>query len=462
MKKVTNKILWIFAIGQLGWSMLSGIVSNWLVFFYMPENSEIKLGQKYFITQGSIFLGLTVIGLITATGRLFDAVTDPWIASKSDRSRHKDGRRIPFMRAIAIPFAAMTVLIFVSPVGAFGSKPTGGSVWFNNGFLLVTLLLFYLFMTIYCTPYNALLPELGRDPKDRINVSTYISVTFFIGNAISYLVPNIAGFMRDSLGYANSFRVTIGILAAVAAVCMLVPVFGIKEADYVDTTPSETPAFASLSKTFKNGEFRKFVASDIFYWLALTMFQTGLSFYITSLIGLGADKTFLLFAVMTGMSLVFYAPVNIVAKKLGKKKLVIFAFVFFSCVFAFTAFAGKLGMGKMANGLAIAVLAAIPMAILGILPQAIVADVAQADSIKTGESREGMFFAARTFAMKLGQALAMVLFTSIKGIGENGFGLRLTAAVAAALCLIGGIILALYNEKKITSVIAEGKEENDA
>ena len=454
MKKITNKVLWTFAIGQLGWSMLSGIVSNWLVFFYMPENSEITNGQSIYITQGSIFLGLTVIGIITAVGRIFDAVTDPYIASKSDRSRHKDGRRIPFMRAISVPFAAVTVLIFISPVS--------GESWINNGFLLVTLLLFYLFMTIYCTPYNAMLPELGRDPKDRINVSTYISVTFFAGNAISYLVPNIAGIFRDSLGYANSFRVTIGILAAVAAVCMLVPVFGIKEKDYIDTTPSDTPAFSSLSKTFRNREFRKFVASDIFYWVALTMFQTGLSFYIVTLIGLDSGKTFVLFAAMTVMSLVFYAPVNFLAKKMGKKKLVIFAFVFFSIVFLYTAFAGKLGMPKMVNGISISVLASVPMAILGILPQAIVADVAQADSIKTGESREGMFFAARTFAMKLGQALAMVLFTSIKHIGEDGFGLRLTAAVAAVLCLIGGIILGLYKENEVTGVIAQDLEKRNS
>ncbi len=453
MKRITNKVLWQFAIGQLGWSMLSGIVSNWLVFFYMPEDVELKAGQKLFITQGSVFLGLTVIGMITAVGRLFDAVTDPYIASKSDRCRHKDGRRIPFMRAIAVPFAAITVLIFVSPIGEVS--------WINNITLLVTLLLFYLFMTIYCTPYNALLPELGRDPKDRINVSTYISVTFFVGSAFSYLVPNIAGFFRDAVGYANSFRITIGILAAVAAVCMLVPVFTIKESDYVDTTPSETPAFASLAKTFSNKEFRKFVYSDIFYWVALTMFQTGLSFYITTLIGLGADKTFILFATMTAMSLVFYAPVNILAKKLGKKKLVMSAFIFFSMVFLFTAFAGKLGLPKMVNGFMIAVLASIPMAVLGILPQAIVADVAQADGIKTGESREGMFFAARTFAMKLGQALAMVLFTSIKGIGENGFGLRLTAAVAAILCLVGGIILGAYNERQVTGVIAEGSKPQE-
>ena len=452
MKKITNKVLWTFAVGQLGWSMLSGIVSNWLVFFYMPEDKEIEAGQRLFITQGTIFLGLTVIGIITAVGRLFDAVTDPYIASKSDRSRHKDGRRIPFMRVIAVPFSVITVLIFVSPVSEVS--------WINNGFLLVTLLLFYLFMTIYCTPYNALLPELGRDPKDRINVSTYISVTFFVGNAVSYLVPNIAGIFRESMGYAGSFRLTVGILAAVAAVCMLVPVFGIKEKDYVDTTPSETPAFASLSKTFKNKEFRKFVASDVFYWVALTMFQTGLAFYITTLIGLESDKTFMLFAIMTGMSLVFYLPVNILAKKLGKKKLVIAAFVFFSLVFLFTAFAGKLGLPKMVNGIMIAVLASVPMAVLGILPQAIVADVAQADSIETGESREGMFFAARTFAMKLGQALAMVLFTSIKQIGEDGFGLRLTAAAAAVLCLVGGVILGLYREKDVTDVIASDLEKD--
>lgn len=453
MKKVTNKVLWQFAIGQLGWSLLSGIVVNWLVFFYEPENSEIKLGQTTFITQGKILMGLTVIGCITAICRLFDAVTDPYIASKSDRCTHKDGRRIPFMRVIAIPFAAITVLVFISPFS--------GESWGNNIFLLIMLLLFYLFMTIYCTPYNALLPELGKEPKDRINVSTFISVTFFVGSAFSYLIPNIAGIFRDSMGYANSFRVTVGIMAAFAAVCMMVPVLTIKESDYADTTPSETPAFDSLGKTFSNGEFRKFVASDIFYWLALTMFQTGLPFYIVTLIGLPSDKTFFLFAIMTAMSLVFYAPVNIFAKKLGKKKLVMGAFIFFSFVFLFTAFAGKLGLPKMLNGVLVSVLASIPMAVLGILPQAIVADVAQADSIKTGENREGMFFAARTFAMKLGQALAMVLFTSIKTIGENGFGLRITAAAAAVLCLTGGIILGAYNEKKVTAVIESAGTESE-
>ena len=33
-KPITNKLLWIFAIGQFGWSLLSGVITNWMVFYY--------------------------------------------------------------------------------------------------------------------------------------------------------------------------------------------------------------------------------------------------------------------------------------------------------------------------------------------------------------------------------------------------------------------------------------------
>ena len=51
-KLATNKILWLFAIGQLGWSMLSGVIANWLVYYYEPTNN---LGAL-FITQGAVYL----------------------------------------------------------------------------------------------------------------------------------------------------------------------------------------------------------------------------------------------------------------------------------------------------------------------------------------------------------------------------------------------------------------------
>lgn len=456
-KIASNKVLWIFAVGQLGWSTLAGIITNWLVVFYEPD--VLPEGHSYFTPQGRIFLGLlTALGVITAAGRLFDAVTDPYIAGKSDSFRHKLGRRIPFMRVAAIPFGVMTVLIF--------TLPFKGESYKNFGLLFLFCMLFYLCMTAYCTPYNALIPELGRTQTTRINLSTYISVTYFFGSGISYLVPNIAGIFTGAMGYTAAFRLTVGILSAIAVVCMLIPAFLIDENAYADTTPTEGTAFGSLMATFKNGDFRTFVASDIFYWIGLTMFQTGLPFYITTLLGLTDKWTFPMFAAMTFMSLLCYAPVNIFAKKMGKKKLIAFAFMFFSVAFLVTALAGLLPIPSVVYGFLIAALAAVPMAILGILPQAVVADISEADRVKTGESRQGMFYAARTFAFKMGQSLAMLLFTSIKTInsdipsGHSGFGLglRMTAVLATVLCFIGGIIFMRYKEDSVISTISSAED----
>ena len=106
------------------------------------------------------------------------------------------------------------------------------------------------------------------------------------------------------------------------------------------------------------------------------------------------------------------------------------------------------------QGLILTVVAALPMAIFGILPQAVVADISQSDSITSGSNREGMFYAARTFAFKLGQSISMLIFTAVSTIGAaEGTGYRVTAFGAAVFCCIGGIILVFYNEKKINGII---------
>ena len=110
------------------------------------------------------------------------------------------------------------------------------------------------------------------------------------------------------------------------------------------------------------------------------------------------------------------------------------------------------------------------MALLGIIPQSIVADVAEAEAKTTGENREGMFFAARTFAMKFGQSLAMILFTSLAILGTtqsansndivaSKFGLVIVAIVAAAFCILGAVLLLFYREKKIMKIIAKEGDE---
>lgn len=449
MKKLTTGKIWQFAAGQFGWAMLSGIISNWLVYFYQPDEVAISQGQTVFIPQGLAIFGIiTVIGGITALGRVFDAFTDPMIASLSDRCTSKNGRRIPFLKWASLPLALATVLVFWSPVNE--------KSWINAVFLLVMVLAYYLFITAYCTPYNALISELGHTQQERLNISTAISFTFIAGTAVAYLAPAIWGIFVPALGRVGAIRLTFTVMAAIAWLCMLVPVFCIREKEYVNTVPVQESAFHSLAATFRNGEFRKFVGSDIFYWIALTMFQTGLPFFVTSLLKLPETMTTLYFAGMTALSVLFYLPVNKLTLKFGKKRMLLFAFVMFSTAFFYTGFMGKIPfLSAAAQGFVLMVFAALPMAIFGILPQAMVADIAESDSVTTGSNREGMFFAARTFAFKLGQSLSMLVFTAVSTIGAGtGTGYRVAAFGAALFCGIGAVLLVFYNENKINAVIA--------
>ena len=449
MKRLTTGKIWQFAAGQFGWAMLSGIISNWLVYFYQPDEAAISQGQTVFIPQGLAILGIiTVIGGITALGRVFDAFTDPMIASLSDRCTSKNGRRIPFLKWASLPLALATVLVFWSPVNE--------KSWINAVFLLVMVLAYYLFITAYCTPYNALISELGHTQQERLNISTAISFTFIAGTAVAYLAPAIWGIFVPALGRVGAIRLTFTVMAAIAWLCMLVPVFCIREKEYVNTVPVQESAFHSLAATFRNGEFRKFVGSDIFYWIALTMFQTGLPFFVTSLLKLPETMTTLYFVGMTALSVLFYLPVNKLTPKFGKKRMLLFAFLMFSTAFFYTGFMGKIPfLSAAAQGFVLMVFAALPMAIFGILPQAMVADIAESDSVTTGSNREGMFFAARTFAFKLGQSLSMLIFTAVSTIGTGtGTGYRVAAFGAALFCGIGAVLLVFYNENKINAVIA--------
>ena len=468
MKRLSKKQMRIFAVGQLGWSTLSGIISAWFVTFYLPTQVDIDGGATMYIVPGLVIGGfLTVLGLITALSRVFDAITDPWIASLSDKSKNPRGRRIPFMQYAAVPLSAVTVLLFCAPVNEISS-------W-NIVWISIFIVLFYLFMTMYCTPYNALISEFGKTQDDRMYISTAISLTFFAGTLLAYTPFVFAGMLRGSVGFAWSYRICFIVLAVISCICMLIPTFCLKEKEFVDTKPSNVNMLKSLGATFHNKNFRTFVRSDIMYWVGLTLFQTGLPFFVK--VSMKIDESFTMYFLggMTVLSACFYPFVSKLVRKFGKKKLVIAGFLGLALAYVIAGLIGVIGttvIPGVVYGVVICVIAAFPMALLGIIPQSIVADVAEADGYETGENREGMFFAARTFAMKFGQSLAMLVFTSLAIIGttQNTDSNDITASVtgmilvgfaAVAFCALGAIILGFYNEKKVMSTIDKKHKDKE-
>ncbi len=469
--RLSKKQMWIFAIGQLGWSILGGIINAWLVSFYLIGSDQQEKGTPNLIPSGLIIGGfLTVLGLITALCRIWDAVTDPLVANLSDNSKNPKGRRLPFMQKAAIPFAITTVLVFMAPVNGISG--------INIAWISVMLVLFYTFMTIYCTPYNALISEFGKTQEDRMNISTYISLTYFAGTLLAYTPFVFGGFLEPSVGYYNAYRICFTVLALIAVICMLIPTFKLKETDFIEVKPANTNAFKSLGNTFKNKNFRIFASSDIMYWVGITLFQTGLPFFVKYSMVLDSSFTMYFMGAMTVLSACFYPVVSKLVSKFGKKKLTIIGFIGLSIAYALTAICSKMDIAPSsvtgyAFGIAVVVVAAFPMALLGIIPQSIVADVAEEDSIKTHENREGMFFAARTFAMKFGQSLALLAFSSLAIIGADRSqellqsnditpskeGLMIVGIVAVVFCLIGALLLVFYNEKAVMETIEKNKKE---
>jgi GPH family glycoside/pentoside/hexuronide:cation symporter len=430
-----------YATGQLGWSILVNIVGINLVYFYLPPDTS---GLPTLITTATFLVVLNAITLVLASGRLLDAFTDPWIAGLSDRSQNPRGRRIPFMAKGAFPAAIFLFLMFVPPVS---EQSTINIVW-----LAVFQALFYVTLTFYLTPFFALLPELGHTPRERLNLSTWISITFALGLILAGLVPGIASAVETAfdLSPLRAFQATIGALAALAAALMSVPVLTIDEKRYSRGVPSNVPLLEAVEATFANVEFRKFVTADFVYFTGLTIVQTGILYYVTVLLEQEETLASLLLTVLVLASFLFYPFVNLVAKRFGKKGLMVGSFAWMSLVFAAVPTLGNLPIDATAQGYALVLLLSVPLAVLGVLPNAVLADIADADARKTGEAREGMFFASRTLMQKVGQTTGVVVFAMATTLGRDigdDLGVRLSGVIGFVLCLIAAVVFSRYDER---------------
>lgn len=440
MKPLNGKVKFCYALGQFGWSILSGIISVWLMWFYFPT-ADVPIAES--IPRTTVLGFLTVIGLITILGRLIDAVTDPLIASFSDASKNPEGRRIPFMSKAALPFAAATVLVFVSP--------TKGSSMSNAIFLIFMLTVFYTMFTFYVTPYYALMAELSRNKEDRIDLSTFTALTWFLGYIVASLASNIwPTFVNMGIPYDSSVRITFVLLAIVALIFLMIPTFVIDEKRYIDFEPTSSASpVQSVKDAFENENFLAFEIFYLIYNIALTVFQTCNVYYVTVLLGMQESSVSTVTIGTAIMTFICYPVVNILGKKVAKKKLCIVGLIFLVFSYAYCTFLGILPLAPMAQIAIFAVFSGVGLSIFGILPNAIVADIAAEDKKVTREAKEAMFFAVHTFMSKIGQMIAMAIASGLLLLGKdvgNSLGVRVSCPVAAVLGIVALVFFFKFEE----------------
>lgn len=106
-----------------------------------------------------------------------------------------------------------------------------------------------------------------------------------------------------------------------------------------------------------------------------------------------------------------------------------------------------------------------PFAVLNVLTGAMMADIVQYDTITTGVNQEGIFGAARSFIVKIGNSLAIMIVPSLIVTGaveeENVgiLGLKLTTVAGSIFCILAILVLLQYKESDVLQAIEAGKGE---
>jgi len=432
-----------YACGMIGWSMMTNLIIVMLPYFYLPPSNA---GLTPLIPQLMLFGVLNILSVIAASGRFVDAIFDPLIASLSDKSQNPKGRRIPFMKWAILPAVIFCCLTFCPVVKG---ESTLNAIWLG-----CTMVLFFMSVTTYIIPYNALLPEVTKTAAEKVKLSSFQQVGFVLGMVIAGLVNNYADLVQRFFHVTSrdtAVQYTIGGLSVFAGMVMLIPVLFIDEKKYSTSKPSHLPLLPAIRKTFSNRNFKYYLISDFSFYMALSIISSGLLYFVTVLLHLPESEGGPLLGVMVVLSLVFYPLINYLSRKIGKKPIVLFSFGVLSLVFVAFYFLGKFPISAQAQIYTLLIAASFPLAALGILPNAILAEIAQDDAIKTKENREGMFFAVKYLFVKLGQTLGIALFAFLTIYGKdpgNDYGLRLNGACGFVLCALAMLFFSRFREKR--------------
>ena len=447
MKQLTTGKIVALCMGDFSRGMINGIITTYLLTFFIPTNANTTLPQ-FFLNAALI------MAIIRGIGTVVDAITDPWVAGLTDNCKHKLGRRIPFLRWSAVPYGACCLMIFFPPVN--------GTSYINAVWVGVLLILYYLFSTLYNIPFSALQAEIVADPKRRVFLYTMNSLLYVVSNALVFCTSMVKGMLMGAgIPEIWALRIPFIVCAIGGTIAALVPAFAIREQDYITPKTYSQPLGQALKAIFSYKNFSIITIGYLVMWVAFTFFNTAQVYYITNLLALPDMWVTIVTVISIAVGVCTYPLVNILARKVGKKPLLIGA-----CITYVLLYFGIYNyqfvvstIGAEAFALVIGFSIAMPIAITNIIPASMFADLAQYDTIKTGLNRAGMFLAARNFVNKLCQSIVVIACATLLGKGADGTGaatsegVQSTALVACIFvaCALG--IYFFYNDKEITDAI---------
>ncbi|WP_088311030.1 MFS transporter [Novosphingobium sp. B 225] len=186
-----------YGFGDMGFSLPYNMASGFLLMYYVNV----------------VRLPAAAVGTIFLVARLLDAVIDLMVGVSVDRTRTRWGRTRPYFLFSALPYALVSVAVFMVP-------PWGQTAQLVYAFLTFKAL--GILMSLGAIPYTALMPMMTTDQSERLKLGGMRS----IGTAVSVVLGTAAvqpilaqfGGENDPKGYrvAAALFAVIGLFAITA------------------------------------------------------------------------------------------------------------------------------------------------------------------------------------------------------------------------------------------------------
>lgn len=399
----------------------------------LMQNSINQMAKPVFNMTLGVDPGLLTTAL--ALPRLWDAIIDPFIGSKSDNTRSRWGRRKPFIIAGATLCGLLFALLWTVPHG-----------WSKNAYLahfFIVVMFFYTAYAVFTVPYGALGIEMSSDYHERTRIMAFR--TFFssiAGISTSWMLwLSQRSVFTDALHGMHWVGLGVGITMIALGV---LPALFVKERHKVTAKKQrKVPLLPSLKETMAIRPFRQILLIILLMCIGLFMVN-GLGYYINIYYVFGGDMRAA--SAIQGVTGTVYQLSGIVALPLitmastrfGKRRT-LFVCLFLPLVgtiakwFCYTPNYPYLQIVPpmlMAPGLAC----------LWTLLSSMLADVTDIDEMQNGVRREGTLNAIYAWAQKLGTSMAVLLSGYV--IAFSGFKAELGGDQSPTALLVMRILVA--------------------
>ena len=360
-----------------------------------------------------LLIAPAIMGLIFSVSRIWDAISDPLVGYLSDRTTTSLGRRRTWILFSFVPIAIGFYAVFAPPVSLSGDALT----WW----MAASIIGFYSAMTIFFVPHMALGAELSNDYHERSRLFGLRHAFYTVGSILSLGTMQLL--LNEEFREGGDVRAMAEEYALYAVVAMSVLVL------YAVVYLRERPEFQGRLSSSPTSAFRDVWQNPHARLLVIVTFIENvgssaiavLTLYVTQyVVGAPLWAPFIILAYMlpSTASVPMWLPLS---RRFGKIKVWIVGMALYGLSFGGMFFLPFLDTvdARLTLIIVMAAFAGLAAGCGGTIGPSVQGDVIDYDEYKTGERKEGSYFAVWNFTYK--SALGFMLLLTGFVLEASGF-----------------------------------------